>query len=148
MFDVVDFAGDDQTHSDSTISESYLFFTGALFYILLLFAVLALAGYFTHAANKTIKSTLTLFKTGNDEDSKELTKHKRTLYRILMSFFALVVLLSVQTVSLLVFMIDSQSFHPSMQMIEIFFHLLYLIFVLKFYKNYVKAKIDDKITQS
>ena len=134
--------------SNSTIAESYFFFISAMFYIMLLFISLILASYFTYAARKTIKATLHLFKTANGENIKDLSAYDKALKRILMSFVALVLLLSVQTGLLLIFMIDLRLFDPSMQMIEIFFHLLYLIFVLKFYKNYVQAKMDDKIQQS
>ena len=116
-------------------------------YVFLLSVVLVLASYFTYGANTTIKATLNLFDTSREQDKEKFTKHRKTLDRILLSSWALIVLLVIQIVSLVIFMISPQLFHPAMQITEILFHLLYLIFVLRFYNDYVKAKITDKMKQ-
>ena len=149
IFDIAKFADlGSNSNSNSGTPAPVLFFCGELFYIFLQFVVLCFASYFTYGAHKTIKSTLSLFDESNKDEAKQLIKSKKTLNRILFSSFVLVLLLSCQILSLLIFVINPKLFHVSMQMFEIFLNLLYLIFVLKFYNKYFQAKISDKLKQS
>ena len=134
---------------------SYWFVLFESIYLVLLCVTLILVNYFTYTAFRTVKTTLNMLKEAAERrygncngDEESLSKRKKTMYKILISTMVLSFVLLVQIISMIVFMIDVSYFHPIIQMIEIFLHLLYLIFVVYFYQNYFTAKIKDKMKQS
>ena len=123
----------------------------ASIYLLLLFIVLSLVLYLTHAAYKTINATMSMLKTNvdtgdlsknNQENQSDQMKTKMAIRRIFLSTFALSMFLMLQMISLIVFIINPSMFNPIVQMVELIGHFVYLAFVIWFYKQYFKVKIE------
>ena len=133
-----------------SLIESKLFLVRELLYLVLLSITLILASYFTYGARKVLIDTMKFFKKsdldgGMQKNENDFIKRKKALYKILLSSFVLRIMLFVQIISLVIWVIKPYLFHPAMQMVEILFHWVYLMFVLCFYNSYFEAKIKDKI---
>ena len=133
---------------------SQIFVVFESIYLLLLLIVLILTNYYTFGAYQTIQTTLNVIKstTNNAEngqnDHDAFVKHKKAANRILLSSFVLSLVLIVEMILLTIFMINVKLYSPIMQIVGILTHLVYLMFVLYFYKNYFKTKIASRIEQS